>query len=82
MNTFQQWVRGLVVAIIGGGSNALAVAYALPSSVHFDKLGIQTIGSVTGAGALIALVHYLVKSPIWQECDPTPTLDKNSKSNS
>lgn len=82
MNSFQNWARGLFVAVVGGGANALAVAYALPASVHFDKLGIKAISSVAGAGAFIAVVHYLIKSPIWQ-CDPNPncnTHDTNSKS--
>lgn len=72
------WLYGLVVAVVGGGANAvistMALSLAVPdAAVHFIKVALI----VFGLNAFFAFFIYLAKHPA-PEYDGTPETDRRA----
>lgn len=57
------WVKGMVAAVVGGAANAVGSAVLLPDKIKIDDL--HSMGMLALGGAIIGLVGYLKKSPVW-----------------
>lgn len=59
---WRSWFAGLIRAAIGAGANALSALVVSPDQFNFQHP--QKLIEMAGAGALIAVVHYLQQSPL------------------
>lgn len=57
------WLKGLVVAVIGGAFANVGTAAADPTMYHGPAVG-KRIAIVSGMGAILATAAYLKQSPI------------------
>ena len=65
MRSVRVWLKGLLAAVIGGGSNALTAAFV--DAEHFNPLqggGWKHFGEMALAGAVITAAHFLATSPL------------------
>jgi hypothetical protein len=60
---WENWVKGLVSAAIGGAANAIVAAGVAPETFNFNE-GAMKLLTMAGAGALLAVANYLKQSPL------------------
>ena len=60
---WQQWIKGLISAIIGGAANSVTVMVIEPTQFNLGE-GIGKLGTVAAVSAIIAAALYLKKSPL------------------
>ena len=63
--TAKDWLRSLVSVAVGGAANTLASLVVAPDQFNFHHPA--KLLEMAGAGALIAIVHFLQKNPVWGE---------------
>lgn len=63
MNTFVQWVKGLVSVAISSAAGGVAIVVVDPMTFNFST-GLAKLGEVCGVLALIHTALYLQKSPL------------------
>ena len=63
MGNWQQWLRGLFSAIIGGAANSVTVMIVEPSTFNFEE-GIGKLGTVALVSAIVAAAMFLKQSPL------------------
>lgn len=66
---WQDWLRGLVAAITGGGANAVVAGIGInvADPAHFNAQNAvfyRTVGSVFAVGAVISFFLYLKQNPL------------------
>jgi hypothetical protein len=54
----------LIAAGIGGASNALLGAIAMPDTFNFTHQGLVNLGKIALVGALVPMLTYLKQSPL------------------
>ncbi len=60
--TVRAWLHSLVAAGIGGGSNALLGAIAMPDT--FNHAGLTNLGKIALIGILVPVFTFLKQSPL------------------
>jgi hypothetical protein len=75
---WQNWLRGLWAAVIGGGANAVvnAVGLNMADPNHFNAQSsdfLKVIGTMFGSSAALAFFMYLKQSPLPQVISKTVT---------
>ena len=63
MNNWQNWLRGLFSAIIGGAANSITVMIVEPASFNFEE-GLGKLGMVALISAIVAAAMFLKQSPL------------------
>ena len=63
MGNWQQWLRGLFSATIGGAANGVTVMVVEPTSFNFEE-GIGKLGTVILVSAIVAAAMFLKQSPL------------------
>lgn len=63
MSDWQNWLKGLVAAIIGGVSNSVLLVIADPLTFNFNE-GLSRVLTVAGTTAIISAAMYLKQSPL------------------
>ena len=63
---WKSWLKGLIAAVVGGAANTGAAVIVAPETFNFGT-GLGKLLSMIGAGAIIALLHYLQQSPVPRE---------------
>ena len=61
--SWQNWLKGLLSAIIGGASNSVTTMIVAPESFNLQE-GIGKLGTVALVSALVSAAMYLKSSPI------------------
>lgn len=61
--TWQNWLKGLLSAVIGGAANAVTVMIVSPQDFNLSD-GAGKLGTVTLVSAIVAGAMYLKQSPI------------------
>ena len=64
MKALETWLKGVVAAAIGGGSNAIAAALVDPEHFNPFQAGFGACWKVVIVGAVIAVANYLARSPL------------------
>lgn len=57
------WLRGLISAVIGGAANSITVMIVDPVAFNLQE-GAGKLGTVALVSALLALAMYLKQSPL------------------
>lgn len=61
---WKAWIYSLVSAAIGGAASSLGAILVAPQDFNLSKLGLEHIGAVAVAGAVIPVLAILQKSPL------------------
>jgi hypothetical protein len=72
MKNWENWLKGLMAAVIGGAANAVTTVIVAPETFNFQG-GLGKLGAVSGASALVSAAMYLKQSPIPKACDDAGT---------
>lgn len=60
---WNNWLKGLISAVIGGAANSITVMIVDPQSFNLAE-GSSKLLSVAGVSAIVAAAMYLKKSPL------------------
>ena len=60
---WQNWIRGLISAIIGGAANSITVMIVEPASFNFEE-GFGKLAMVALVSAIVAAAMFLKQSPL------------------
>lgn len=60
---WQNWLKGLLSAIIGGAANAVTTMIVAPDAFNLQE-GIHKLGTVALVSAIVSAAMYLKSSPI------------------
>lgn len=60
---WQQWLKGLVGAIVGGVSNSIVLMIVDPSTFNLGE-GLPILGKVAIVSGILSAAMYLKKSPV------------------
>ena len=63
MGNWQNWIKGLLSAVIGGVSNSVVLMIADPKTFNLDT-GIKNLGTVAITSAIVSAAMYLKQSPL------------------
>jgi hypothetical protein len=78
----RNWIRGLVSAVVTGGSSAalasLGISGANAVGVPVPQLDIKQLGAVVIGGGIVGMLAYLKQSPIPPDSGNTDFLNKPS----
>jgi hypothetical protein len=74
-----QWLKGLLAALIGAAANGVLVVVANPGTFDiYSTAGWKNISTVCGATALVAGAAYLKQSPLPTTKTETVTVTKET----
>lgn len=62
--TWQNWLRGLVAAIITGVSNAFLASVVSPETFNTSPEGLKKLGIMLALSGALGMATYLKQSPI------------------
>lgn len=62
--TANAWLHSLLAAAIGGASNALLGAAAMPDTFNFTHQGWINLGKLAAMGAIVPVLTLLKQSPL------------------
>ncbi len=68
---WQNWVKGLISAIIGAAANSITVMIVDPTNFNLGA-GLPKLGSVAIVSAVVAAAMYLKQSPLPSNGQPAP----------
>jgi hypothetical protein len=63
-NTVKVWLHSIVAAAIGGASNALLGAVAMPDTFNLTPAGLANLGKIALVGMLVPVLTLLKQSPL------------------
>lgn len=66
MNSWRNWVHGLIGAFIGGGANAVSVMVIAPETFNIHA-GLEKLGGAFLLSGIISAALYLKQSPLPQD---------------
>jgi len=75
MNSFRQWLRGLISVAISSAASGVALVVADPQSFNLQH-GLPKLAEVCAVLAMVHVALYLQKSPIWGD----PSVQVNAPS--
>lgn len=61
---WKTWLHSLLAAAIGGASNAVLGAVAIPDTFNFSHQGWINIGKLAAVGAIVPVLTLLKQSPL------------------
>lgn len=66
MKKWENWLKGLISALISGSANAVTVVIVAPETFNFQE-GLNKLIAVIAAGAIIGVANFLKQSPLPSE---------------
>ena len=63
MANWQNWLKGLLSAVIGGISNSVVLMIADPKTFNLQD-GLKNLGTVAVTSAIVSAAMYLKQSPL------------------
>lgn len=69
-STAKAWVHSLAAAAIGGCSNAVLGAIAMPDTFNFTHAGLLNLGKIALVGTLVPVFTFLKQSPLPSDDQP------------
>ena len=58
-----KWIKGIISAAIGGAANSVSAIIIAPETFNIHE-GVNKLGFMAGAGAILAVANYLKQSPL------------------
>lgn len=62
--SWQNWLRGLVAAIISGVSNAFLASVVSPETFNASPDGLRKLGTILALSGALGMAMYLKQSPL------------------
>ena len=62
--TVKVWLHSIAAAAIGGASNAVLGAIAMPDTFNFTSAGLMNLGKIALIGLLVPVLTLLKQSPL------------------
>jgi|HubBroStandDraft_2_1064218.scaffolds.fasta_scaffold264590_1 hypothetical protein len=64
MDTFFKWLYGLLAVAISAAANGILASIVAPADFNFSHAGLEKLGALCGANAVLATALYLKQSPL------------------